>query len=133
MKVARILLLTLLALVLPLRGALAGIACCAGDLAELEQAVAQVHGHPGEAHGDAAHAHHHDHGDAAAEPGDTHGASGPYDKCHACTASCSAVSLIGALPVIPTPPAAAGVVFPALSAPPPSHASEGQERPPRSC
>lgn len=132
MKVARFLLLVLLALVLPLRGALANIACCSGDLAGVDLAITQVHDHGASAHADGAqdahHAHAHDDDGAGAEANPC-----APDKCHACTAACSAAPIVSALPVLPLPAASGDVVFPALLTPPPSHASERQERPPRSC
>lgn len=133
MKVARYLLLVLLTLVLPLRGAMANIACCSGELPGLGVAVAQAHHHVDAAPADSANDGHHEHHDHANDGAGHDGRSGPSDKCHACTASCSAASIVSAMPVLPMPAASADVVFPSLLAPPPSHASEGQERPPRSC
>lgn len=145
MKAARYLLLVLLTLVLPLRGALANIACCSGDLAGWDGVMAQAHDRMDHAVAHDMGGGHHDHHDHPGNPEqpsahahDGHdagpdGQSAASDKCHACTASCSAASVLGSMPVLPMPAASADVVFPALLAPPPNHASEGQERPPRSC
>ncbi|MBL8278137.1 MAG: hypothetical protein JNL93_15670 [Pelomonas sp.] len=133
MKFARCLLLVLLTLVLPLRGAMANIACCSGELPGFGVPVAQAHDHADVSASDAATGGHHDHHDHDEDSPGHNGRSDPSDKCHACTASCSAASIVSAMPVLPMPTASADVVFPSLLAPPPSHASEGQERPPRSC
>lgn len=141
MKLARHLLLVLLALVLPLRSALAAIDCCSDAMSAPGPAVAQVHEHAAHADGAPAHpgadAHHEHHGHDTAEQPPMDGTPDPSATCHACTASCaascSAVSLLSDMPVLPLPGAGADIVFPSLLTPPPSHASEGQERPPRSC
>ena len=127
LKTFRLLLLVLLAVVLPLRGALADVACCAGEPDALQQAMAtggHDHGAP-DAHG---HVHGH-HDDARAAPADDGNA--PADGCHGCTASCSATPILTATPVVRATPSVTETRFPALSAPAPSHPSEGLERPPR--
>lgn len=135
MKVARILLLVLLALVLPFRGALANVAHCAGGPGEFVRSVPAVHEHGGAAHVHDAHVHAQDpghdqagaHGDADKTP-----AGAAADKCNLCSASCSATPFVSAAPVIAAPLQVADAAFPALLAPPASHPSDGQERPPRS-
>lgn len=135
-KTVRLLLLVLLALVLPLRGALANVTWCMDRAHGAGHAVSTAHEH-GSAHGDDGHAHggehaHADHllsassggsGDATDDPCAEHGS--------VCAASCAAPPIMSAPPVVLAPMAAAATPFPALTAPPPSHPSEGQERPPR--
>lgn len=124
MKTVRILLLVLLAMLLPFRGALAEVAHCVGTPNEQLRAEVTDHGHP----------HNADHALADDERDfDNHDhSSSVADKCNFCTASCSTTASMNALPNVATPMALAAATFPALNAPPPSHLSEGQERPPRS-
>lgn len=127
MKTVRLLLLVLLAVVLPLRGALADVACCAGEADALQLAMTaggHEHGAP-DPHGHA-HVHHAPADTASADDG-----SAPADGCHRCTASCSATPITTAVPVVAATLAVTEARFPALSAPPPSHPSDGLERPPR--
>jgi hypothetical protein len=127
MKTLRSLLLVLLALLLPLRGALAQAAHdCVGISGQWVGAEAAGHDHvhqagheqTGEGHDHGQHLH--DHAPDAA------------DACDICAASCTATSFMNALPKLAVPLPLSVVQFPALEAPPPSHPSEGQERPPRS-
>lgn len=173
MKTLRLLLLVLLALLLPFRGALAEVAHCgSGSTGALAGAWAPAGGpsqgnpafaghdhhhddaghhatpavHAADPHGhDHDHRHHHDdahaHGDHASHGGmgfvdDVSGATSlpsAIDACEACSASCASPPLLSAAPaVLPSLPIA-GADYPALVAPPPRHASDGPERPPRSC
>jgi len=141
-----ILLLMLLAMVLPFRGALAGVTHCAGASSRLIHAVAtpqhaDVHQHA-DAHQHAV-AHHHDaaHHHQQAQPGSQDpGASAQAgdasasmsDPCNLCTASCASPPILAAPLTLAQPQPVAASPYPALDAPPPSHPSEGQERPPRS-
>ena len=132
-KTVRILLLVLLAALLPVRGVLAGAAHCAGSPGEQVPVVAAMGEALGPAHDGAegttdaaAHAAHHGHSPAA---GDLN--AGSDDACGLCTASCSATPCLGEPPVAVSSMPPAAVPFPALLAPPPSHPSEGPERPPR--
>jgi hypothetical protein len=127
-------LLLLLAVLLPVRGALAAAMLCpvaeAGMQAELHAQVvpamhedmdhAMAHSGHGEVHDHAAPSHHHD--------GHDHGAA---DKCNMCSAFCSLTPLVSGPPTLPEPPALSDVKFPHLSIPAPSFISDGQERPPR--
>ena len=132
MKTVRLLLLVLLALVLPFRGALANVAHCAGGASEFEHSVPLVHDH-GADHAQQVVAHHevHDHAGAQGDGGKA-SASASVDKCKFCTASCSATPCMSAAPTVATPAVVADAAFPPVLAPPPSHPSDGQERPPRS-
>lgn len=153
MKSVRILLLVLLTLVLPWRGALAQVVHCAGTANEMTHAVVAAPGHDGGHHG--GHDGGHDAGPADGHPGAHHhgddgrqvpadqGAPGAVadagdppataaDACDLCTASCASPPILMAPPVLLSSPVVAASAFPALDAPPPSHHSEAQERPPRS-
>ena len=90
MKTVRLLLLVLLALVLPFRGALANVAYCAGGPSEFEHSVSLVHDH-GVDHAQPVVAHNqaHDHAGAHSDSGKA-SANASVDKCKFCTASCSA-------------------------------------------
>lgn len=132
-KTVRILLIVLLAVLLPVRGALAGAGHCAGSK-DFTQAIAAAHvhtevpqhGEQGDEHADTGHAPHH------SSSTDTEQYSASGDPCTVCTATCSATSLLSEPLTMVSPIAMAGTSFPALIAPPPSHTAEGPERPPRS-
>jgi hypothetical protein len=126
-KTFRLWLLVLVAVLLPLRGAIAaGLPCAGGSPAPQPQGVAMAQHHH-HATGGA----HHLHAAAAAGLHD-HGAAGHADKCNLCAACCSG----GALPTdIALRVAAAETgteAFPEPASPAPSFVAEGQERPPRS-
>ena len=140
MKTIRIWLVLLLAVLLPVRGAVAAAMLCpvaeSGNQVELrlkhdhlsahhamdhavEHSMAPSHGAE---HG-AQHEHaggHHD-----------HASGGHPDKCNMCSAFCSLTPLVNTCPAIVPPVDAANTAFPAFSAPAPSFVSDGQERPPR--
>ncbi len=132
-KSVRILLLVLLAVVLPFRGALAQVVHCAGssnDTAHVEVAA--------QAHEDG---HHHSDERLHAQPDlDAQGlfadagdpAATTTDACNLCTVSCASPPILMAPPALVQSPLVSASTYPALDAPPPSHHSEAQERPPRS-
>lgn len=109
-------LLVVLALLLPLRGAVAAAMTC------------HLAGAGAVAVAAAAHAEHAAHDHAAQADASAPAAS---DKCNLCAASCSLTPLLGAPPSVIEPSAAAAVRFPVLDARAPSFLSDGQERPPR--
>jgi len=122
-KTLRIWLLVLLAILLPLRGAVAAALPCEGIGHHVPAQSAHVHHHMDAVEASAAglvdhDAHHHDH------------AGG--DKCNLCASCCSTAPL----PLTFTPTVAAldgpGPDFPLIQAPAPTFLSDGQERPPRS-
>lgn len=146
-KTVRICLL-LLAVLLPVRGAVAAAMLCApagagtpGEPRMGAQHPAHAMGHHTMGHhamgpdGDGADAH-------AAPPAVLHGdglsdgsdpdASSPQDRCTLCAAFCSLTPLVGSAPALFVPQALPAASFPALSAPVPTFLSDGQERPPRS-
>lgn len=128
MKILRVWLLLILAVLIPVRGAIAAAMPCADEGVHLHTAMhahAHVHVHPHamEAAGEHTHdaaisMHHHDHAGA--------------DKCNLCASCCSATPMLTTFaPTVARldePP----VTFPILQASAPAFVSEGQERPPRS-
>lgn len=147
MKALRLFVLLLLAVLLPLRGAVAATMVCAemGQSSGVGSAAGKAH-HG--IHGDhaqltgpargAAHAHGANYAgpvadagllDAAGQDG---GTSSSSDTCHICASGCHAAPLAAAAPVVAGPVMTAKVFFPAISAPAPAFQSDGQERPPRS-
>jgi hypothetical protein len=138
-KTFRLWLLVLLAVLLPVRGALAaGMLCPAGSFGVQSEVQLTKQAH---VHDDASATHHehqlhevsaqnhgagHDHTSS-----DSHDHAGAADKCNLCSAFCSVTGLVSADVTFAAlqPPSA---VFPHLYAPPPNFVSDGQERPPRS-
>jgi len=133
MKTIRICLLLLLAVLLPVRGAVAAAMLCsvAGTGSQTE---VRVHDHSIGHHqmdqvADVDHSMHHGPGAA----GDNHDKSlSAPDKCDLCSAFCSVPPLVGGQPTTFTLPDAAVATFPDFSARAPSFLSDGPERPPRS-
>lgn len=131
-EAARICLLVLLAVLLPVRGAVAAAMLCpvagTGTPSEL-----RMHDHPaGHEAMDPGVTHAHaDHHDPAGHHDDGQG-QGTADKCNLCSACCSLASLVSALPALAEPIDLAALRFPDLSSPAPTFLSDGQERPPRS-
>lgn len=128
MRLFRILVLLLVCVLLPFRGAVAATMLCAepGQTSEFTAAVG--HAHHG-MHGDDVAAHvdqgHADKGVTAADDG------AKSDSCHICASGCHAAAMVTELPSAPDAMPVASIVFPALSAPAPDFQSEGQDRPPR--
>ena len=125
MKSFRLWLLLLLAVLLPIRGALAaGMLCPVGGFGI--QAEVQFTTH--------AHSHHEasaqDHGADHGHGGGSHGDSDSADKCNLCSAFCSVTGLVGA-GVTVAEPQTGPTVFPHVRAPLASVVPDGQERPPR--
>jgi len=125
--------LLLLAVLLPIRGAVAAAMLC--PVAETgSQVELRLHdrssghsamdesapiGHVSMHSDHAAGAHHHD--DGAGQP----------DKCNLCSAFCSVTPLVSNPPAVFAPLDTAAASFPDLSAPAATFLSDGQERPPR--
>jgi len=135
-------LVLLLALILPLKGAVAaaGVACHASPLSiamQTTHAVAQQHtghgAHHGAQHGDASHAPSDAHAPGGVNPDGAGDTAGVHDAaCLTCSGICAASPLPAshALTLAADPPARA-LPAPARIAPP-SHVSAGLDRPPRS-
>ena len=126
MKFLRIWLLVLLAVLLPVRGALAAAMVCAPAGGAPSAATVDHDAHHG--HADGAHAH------AASADGAGHAQahSDKTDKCNVCSASCSATPLLHDVPVVAEPCGLTSATYPDVAAAAPSFLSDGQERPPRS-
>ncbi|HSI49992.1 MAG TPA: DUF2946 family protein [Ideonella sp.] len=125
MKALRLCLLLLLAVLLPLRGAVAAAMLCPGGQAmQLQLSAAPA----GMAMHDHAHMHEHE-----AQAGQAHHAqpSGELAKCNTCCDFCAMTPLPATEPLLPVAQALANVRYPHLLAPAPSFVSGGQERPPR--
>jgi hypothetical protein len=131
MKSVRVWLLVLLALLLPVRGAVAAAMLCpiAGSGVQTEMQV-QVSAADHAAH-EAMHEHEHEHA-ASQAPSADHEHGKAADRCNLCSAFCSLTPLVGSVPTVAAPPDLSTTPFPDISAPPPSFLSDGQERPPRS-
>ena len=134
-KSLRVWLLVLMAVLLPLRGALAAAMMCpvAGTGVQTEVKMAEkAHDH-GHAHSHGASGDHHG-AELTSQAADHHDfASGDdsADKCNLCSAFCSVTGMVSGTASTAEPQTVA-TVFPHLYAPPPSFISDGQERPPRS-
>jgi len=133
LKNLRVLLLLLLTMALPLRGAMAGFVACEGTIIEPAMISGALHDHgTAQAH-DAAtdneiHAVLFNGFDENQNSIHSHG-----DECTQCGATCSSCPfMIKLLPSVAAPMAFAQTAFPGLVAPPPNHPSEGLDRPPRS-
>jgi Protein of unknown function (DUF2946). len=140
-RTIRIWLLLLLAVLLPVRGAVAAAMHCpvaaSGSQVELHlqhDELPSAHHSMDEAMGAADHLSHDHAGAQQGHHGEqhNHGDGGQPDKCNLCSAFCSMPPIAGTPSTIFTPVEAANTAFPTLSAPAPSFLSDGQERPPRS-
>lgn len=127
-KLLRVWLLVTLAVLLPIRAAMAvALPCALSGLDSHSEAMYQ----------DAA-GHRHSMGVQEADQHDE-GAGALHeheesclDKCNLCSASCSATPLVSIIAGIPEPLDSVSASFPDLSVPALSFLSDGQERPPRS-
>jgi hypothetical protein len=144
-KFLRVWLLVVLAVLLPVRGAVAAAMLCpppgAGTPSERLVASAAFHAQDAGLHAVEQHDHaadgHHDHAGSAHHglaSGDGHHdhASTEHDKCNLCSAFCSSVPLPSESGGVPEPLNLSTASFPDLAVPAPSFLSDGQERPPRS-
>ncbi len=131
MKALRLILLVLLALLLPIRGALgAAMMCPEGGVSVSMTATAPASGHHHHsADNETAALHHgqpsssdHTHTDTTAHAG----------GCNNCASCCSVTPVLSALPAIQAPVDVEAVSFPPLLLPAPTFHCDAQERPPRS-
>jgi hypothetical protein len=130
-RTIRIWLLLLLALLIPVRGAVAATMLClpSGNGTQNEQR-AEDHSHHGHMNHDSAVA-----DDSQADTGHQDGGHHPADaggKCTLCSACCSSASLLNSVTDVGAAQDLSPTTFPDLSAPAPTFLSDGQERPPRS-
>lgn len=137
-KTVRIWLLVLLAVLLPVRGAVAAAMLCPPANESGPETVMMTgsgmdhHAMEVVEHASQVHA---DHQMQHAENSDAPASGGHHDgfgKCNLCCDFCSMTPLVSTPPSMPTPPNLSSVSFPDLPAPTPSFLSDGQERPPRS-
>lgn len=118
MKTLRLCILLLLAVLLPVRGAVAAAMMCPPTGSGSQHAM----------HGSGEHAgHHHELASSAAHDHAT------GDKCGLCAACCTAAPLVSSVPGLSVPSDLRAARFPAPLSQAPSFLSGGQERPPRSC
>lgn len=132
MKHIRTIILVLLSILLPIRGAVAATMLCPEE--EGASTVAMVVGHDDHAqqadhqmHADNSPVHHHA-GEGA--PDDTASHDHP-PTCQFCASGCCMASMVGTVPSLDEPSLTSLVVFPALTARIPAFHSDGQDRPPR--
>jgi hypothetical protein len=132
----RLIILVLLCVLLPVRGAMAATLLCPGGAgapiaaASAAHAHHAMHDHHAEGTMAADHAAHHLH--ASPEVPTTDGASGEHPTtCHFCASGCCMASLLGTVPTLGEPVVTARAIFPTLTAPVAAFQSDGQERPPR--
>lgn len=134
-KTVRIWLLVLLAVLLPIRGAVAAAMLCPPTSSQSQEvgAVVAEADHHVMVHGEHGHADHQHAGHDTATPGTGgHHAEG-VGKCNLCCNLCSMTPLLSTLPAALTPTDVSVVVFADPAALAPSFLGYGQERPPRSC
>ncbi len=133
MKLLRIIILVLLAMLLPIRGAVAATMLCSdGEVPGTPAVVAGYDDHDMNAdpqmHADHSTAHHH----ASEEAPDADSSSVDHPAtCHSCASDCCMASMVGTVPSLGGPRLTSTVIFPALTARIPAFQSDGQERPPR--
>jgi len=132
-KFLRICLLVLLAVLLPVRGALAAAMVCAPAGSAMASLVAA----PGDQ--GAMPCHMDMDGNDAGQPaasalgeGDAQPHPDKTDRCNLCSASCSATPLLHDVPGIAEPGGLASASYPDVPAAAPNFLCDGQERPPRS-
>ena len=141
MKNLRVVILVLLAVLLPIRGAMAAAMLCPGDGSGPSSAVAveQVHvamfavpAMPAEhgLHDEQATARHHP-SDSHASDHDTSASDGHPTACQVCASGCCLTPLAFAPPSVQVEVLTTSAVYPALTLDIPDFASGGQDRPPR--
>jgi hypothetical protein len=129
MKLFRCWLVVLLAVVLPIKGAMAAAMLCP-PLGSTPADVSVVAHDAGHSHGDMGHEDA-DHDHAAYDHAQHEHGKGSHDKCNLCSSSCSSPSMPSASAGLKEPEALTSQSFADLPAPAPTFLSDGQERPPR--
>jgi hypothetical protein len=131
-KYLRTFILVLLAVLLPVRGAVAAAMLCPGESSEIGTAASagqgehDMHaGHDMEMH----HAATHDHSHGAAS--DESPSGGHATACQFCAGGCCVTPLAFSPPSVESPRLAASAAFPALTARVTAFYPDGQDRPPR--
>lgn len=113
MKTVRVVFLVLLALLLPIRGAVAGAMLCPQGSGS--SSVTHQHDHAGSPHHD-----------------EQPGSAGHANGCNVCANFCSMTPMLNTMPTLAHAMVASTVTFPKLVAAAPTFQSDGQDRPPRS-
>lgn len=135
MKNLRVVILVLLALLLPIRGAMAAAMLCPGDGSGPSSAAAveQVHVVMPAEHGlhDAQATAHHHPSDGDASDDDTSVSDGQPTACQVCASGCCLTPLAFAPPSVQARVLTTSAVCPALSLAIPAFESGGEDRPPR--
>jgi hypothetical protein len=132
-KILRLWFIVLLAVLLPVRGAVAATMLC--PMVGGKPMAMQSHHADMDHHAMEASAGHDDHAamsHASIEHDHPSGSDQSDGKCNLCVAFCSITPLLSSLPTLPAPQEMGSAPFPPLTAAPPSFLSDGQERPPRS-
>jgi hypothetical protein len=126
-KQLRTFILVLLAVLLPIRGAVAAAMLCPEGV-ETNAAVAVAGSGHHEMHADRSASHHHDSSGSAT---DDSSSGGHPATCHFCAGGGCMATIVGTVPSLGQPDATASVTFPELTPPAPAFHSDGQDRPPR--
>jgi hypothetical protein len=135
----RIIILVLLAVLLPVRGAVAATMLCSGSATPITAGPATAHDHHGMQadhdmhanHGGAEHAASEHHHPEPAGPDDDSSHGGHANTCNSCANGCCMASVVGTVPTLARPIVTGSVTFPALASPLAAFHSGGQDRPPR--
>lgn len=133
MKYLRTFILVVLAVLLPIRGAVAAAMLCPGEATAIGAVAIAGHGHHDmhagqelDAHQQAAHAHSHEHTSSDSSSG-THSPA-----CQFCAGGgCCVTPLAFAPPTVVSPMLTASAAFPALAARVTVYYPDGMDRPPR--
>lgn len=125
LPLVRFLLIALLAVMLPVRGVMAGAMLCPPGHHGTAQGLHQAAGSHADTGCDPRAA------DGGVHPGQHPGHAAGTDTCHLCAACCAVPPLASAVPAMALLPGDGVVAFPALRVPPPDFVSGGQDRPPR--
>jgi hypothetical protein len=126
-KHLRIFILVLLAVLLPIRGAMAATMLCPDGKGPGTAVVVTEHAHH-DTQADHSAAHHHASNDVA----NTDSSAGEHPTtCHLCASGCCMASIFGAVPSLAEPGLTYTVIFPELTTRIPAFQSDGQDRPPR--
>lgn len=133
MKTLRLVLLLMLAVLLPVRGAVAAAMMCPPTGSGSPHAMHAAGDPAGHVHGAEhtqmqMHMHQHQH---EPTPAPTH-AHAAGDACTLCAVCCTTAPLLADVPGLGAPVALRAAPFPALRTEAPSFVSDGPERPPRS-
>ncbi len=136
MKTLRLWLLVLLAVLIPIRGAVAAAMLCPPTGSGGHTQGVAIQPNPAGTAQEAANKHDHAHDPMQQHHGhgghhDQQTPSNSADECNLCAAVCSVTLMLSSLPTVDMPRQVGAVTFPDLTALAPSFVSGGQDRPPR--